>query len=59
MTRAEAEARRAELLPKLERLLTSLEHWRRHTKLRTNYSREDPRAGVAPHPAANGNGAAA
>ena len=54
MTRAEAEARRAELMPRLERLLTSLAHWRKHNKMKTNYSHED---GTAPVKVANGSGA--
>jgi hypothetical protein len=57
MTRAEIEARRAALLPRLERLLVSLAHWRRHHKMRTNYTREDPRAGQSSVVPFSGNGA--
>ena len=57
MTRAEAEARRAELMPQLERLLLSLAHWRKHNKLRTNYSHQDPREAGEPGRPAAGNGA--
>ena len=59
MTRAEVEARRAGLMPKLERLLLSLKHWRTTHKLLVRYSHQDPRTGqssaVIPFP---GNGAA-
>ena len=45
MTYGEVEARRAALLPKLERLLLSLKTWRATHKLRIRYSHEDPRTG--------------
>jgi hypothetical protein len=48
MTRAEVEARRAELMPKLERLLLSLKHWRATNKLKVRYSHEDPRTVPSP-----------
>jgi hypothetical protein len=42
------EAHRAVVLPRLEKLLTSLKHWRLTHKLRVRYSHEDPRAGASP-----------
>jgi hypothetical protein len=59
MTFAEVQRKRAELMPQLERLLVSLAYWRRHNKLKTNYTHQDPRGGqssVVPFPAA-GSGA--
>jgi hypothetical protein len=43
MTLKEVQAHRAELMPKLERLLLSLKHWRATNKLKVRYSHEDPR----------------
>jgi hypothetical protein len=48
VTFQEAQSRRAELMPKLERLLLSLKHWRATNKMKMRYSHEDPRAGTAP-----------
>ena len=43
MTFQEVQARRAELMPKLERLLLSIHHWRATNKLKVRYSHQDPR----------------
>jgi hypothetical protein len=50
----EVQARRAALLPRLERLLTSLDHWQGHNKMRVLYSLQS--GPPAPPRSVNGNG---
>jgi len=53
----EAQARRAELLPELERLLRAVAWWRRHNKLTVVYSRMYEPPGEPARPLGNGSGA--
>lgn len=51
---SERDQRLAELLPKLERLLTSIAAWRRGNKMKIMYSRPDPHTVAATPVGMNG-----